>query len=183
MKLKTRFNFLLEVVKTLELEGVKYWIDFGTLLGFVRQGDFLLTDPDIDIGVVREDRDKVMDVMLMLGRKYKIDTRVEDGCLMGYKIFSEDTWIDVAFYFKYEDKRIWKISQWDKVMVFDQKFFDVLQDLEVKGEKFKIPNHIEELMELKYGSDWRRPFLPGEEYDLHQRPNIENSQKYENIFR
>lgn len=165
------------------MEGIKYWLDFGTLLGFYRQGDFLLTDPDIDIGVKREDQDKVINAMLILGRDYKISTRVEKGCLMGYKIYCEDTWIDIAFYFKCEDKRIWAISQWDKVMVFDEKYFNDLQDLEVKDVIFKIPNHIEELMILKYSEGWRREFKPGEEYDLHQRPNVQSSKVYENIFR
>ena len=178
MELSKRFNFLCEVKEILEENKVKFWLDFGTLLGFYRQGDFLETDPDIDIGVERCEQDKVINAMLILGRSFKINTRVEKGVLAGYKIMFEDTWIDIAFYFPYEDKLIWLISQWDKVMVFDKKYFDELQDLEVKGVKFKIPNHIEELMVLKYGEDWRRPFAPGEEYNLHQRPNVERLNKY-----
>lgn len=178
MKLSNRHKFLFEVKDMLERNGVEYWIDFGTLLGFYRQGDFLDTDPDIDIGVKREDRDKVIEAMLEISQSYKVSTRVENGCLVGYKIYCEDTWIDIAFYFKTGNKRIWTISQWDKVMVFDEKFFNELQDLEVKGVIFKIPNHIEELMVLKYGEDWKRPFEPGEEYDLHRRPNVESNINY-----
>jgi phosphorylcholine metabolism protein LicD len=178
MTLLNKFKFLCEVKRVLDMEGVEFWIDFGTLLGFYRQGDFLETDPDIDIGIKREEQDKVIELMKELGKIYKIQTRVENGYLAGYKIMCEDIWIDIAFYFKCGDKRIWTISQWEQVMVFDEKYFDNLQDLEVKGVIFKIPNHIEELMVLKYGKDWKRPFNPGEEYDLHTRPNVESNKKY-----
>lgn len=182
MDLQNRFKFLCDIKQILEKHKVKFWIDFGTLLGFYRQGDFLLTDQDIDIGVKREDQDKVFKMISDLDEMYKVDTRVEGSSgkhyIAGFKIYSEDTWIDIAFYFKYEDKRIWKISQWDKVMVFDEKYFNELQDLEVKGVKFKIPNHIEELMVLKYGENWRTPFKAGEEYDLHARPNVYPNNDY-----
>ena len=175
MLLENRFKFLCDVIKYLKCD---YWIDFGTLLGFYRQGEFLETDPDIDIGVKREDQDKIFDAICEIRKYYNVSVRVENGYLAGYKIYCEDTWIDIAFYFKYEDKRIWTISQWEQVMVFDEKYFNELQELEVKGVKFKVPNHLEELMVLKYGEDWRRPFAPGEEYDLHALPNVESNKKY-----
>jgi phosphorylcholine metabolism protein LicD len=183
MTLSNRFKFLCEVKNVLDRENISFWIDFGTLLGFYRQGDFLETDPDIDLGVKREDQDKVIEAMLRLGRTYKIQTRVENGYLAGYKIMCEDTWIDIAFYFKYQDKRIWTISEWEQVMVFDGKYFDELQDLEVKGVVFKIPNHIEELMILKYGSSWRVPFIAGQEYDLHCCVNVESNTKYKSCLK
>lgn len=184
MLLENRFKFLCEVKEILDKYNIEFWLDFGTLLGFVRQGDFLLTDPDIDIGVKREEKEKIINILNELEKigNLSIVSRVEYAnsvpYLAGLKIYRGDTWIDIAFYFKFEDKRIWTISQWDKVMVFDEKYFNELQDLEVKGVVFKIPNYIEELLILKYGEDWRRPFEPGEEYDLHQRPNVESNKKY-----
>jgi phosphorylcholine metabolism protein LicD len=178
MTLSNRLEFLCNIVFRLNKAKIEYWIDFGTLLGFYRQGDFLETDPDIDIGVKREEQDKVIELMKEVSKYFKVITRVENGYLAGYKIYYEDTWIDIAFYFKCGNKRLWTISQWEQVMVFDEKYFEDLQDLEVKGVHFKIPNHIEELMVLKYGSDWKRPFKPGEEYDLHSLPNIESNKKY-----
>jgi phosphorylcholine metabolism protein LicD len=177
MELSKRFKFLCDIKQVLDDNKVEFWVDFGTLLGFYRQSDFLETDPDIDIGVKREEQDKVIKVIKEL-KDYNITTRIENGCLAGYKVHCEDTWIDIAFYFKCGDKRIWQISQWDKVMVFDEKYFNELQDLEVKGVKFKIPNHIEELMVLKYGENWRTPFKAGEEYDLHARPNVYPNNDY-----
>ncbi len=181
MKLSDRFQFLKEVKEVLDKAGITFWVDFGTLLGFYRQGDFLETDPDIDLGVKREDQEKVIAVAGELGKLGKLITRVDMGnghYLAGYKIIRDDFWIDIAFYFKCGDKRIWPISEWPKVMVFKEEYFDNLVDIEIKGVKFKMPEKIEEYMILHYGEDWRRPFVAGEDYDLHKCLNVEANQKY-----
>ena len=179
MKSSNKFQFLCEVKEVLDKAGIEFWIDFGTLLGFYRQGDFLETDPDADIGIKRENQEKVMAIIGQLSKIGRVEARVEGNFyLAGYKIYRGDFWIDIAFYFKCEDKRIWPVSEWSQVMVFDEKYFNELQDLEVKGVVFPIPSHMEELMVLKYGEDWRRPFERGEEYDLHLCSNIENKQDY-----
>lgn len=48
-------KILNDVVSVLDKNRVKYFLDFGTLLGAYRKNDFLRNDTDVDIGIVLED--------------------------------------------------------------------------------------------------------------------------------
>ena len=62
MKISTTREFLLwakYVLDYLKKEGVKYWIDYGTLLGAVRDGNIIPWDKDMDVGVYHHDLNKI----------------------------------------------------------------------------------------------------------------------------
>lgn len=52
--------FIDNVCKKYDLE---WWFDGGTLLGAVRHGDYIPWDDDLDIGMMRKDYDKLVDVI------------------------------------------------------------------------------------------------------------------------
>jgi len=178
MILKNRWKFLKEVKEVLNRAGITFWPDWGTLLGFYREGDFIEFDPDIDLGVKREEQDKIREVIGELENIGKVITRVdiaETHYLAGYKIYRDDFWIDIAFYWNCNGEWITPISEWPKVMVFKEEFFNNLIDMEIKGVRFKVPEKTEEYLIAHYGKDWR---IPDENQTLHTMPNVISIKPY-----
>ena len=55
-----QFEMLKELIKVMDTLQVKYYFVHGSLLGAIRQHDFIIEDDDIDIAVPRNDYNRLM---------------------------------------------------------------------------------------------------------------------------
>ena len=56
-------QLLKRVTDVLDANGIPYWLSFGTLLGAVRHGGSVPWDDDIDIGVLRADHNRLVEIL------------------------------------------------------------------------------------------------------------------------
>jgi len=68
------YNILKDVTKVLHRNNIMYFVNYGTFLGAVRHGGLIPWDTDIDLGITRNNRNMVYDILLEeVGKKYFVD--------------------------------------------------------------------------------------------------------------
>ena len=78
-----KYNHLLNIellnfaVNICEKYGLQYWLEYGALLGAVRHKGFIPWDDDIDIGMMRKDYDKFLEVLPQELENTKLDERIK----------------------------------------------------------------------------------------------------------
>ena len=55
-----QYEMLKELIRVMELLNIKYYFVHGSLLGAIRDNEFIAEDEDIDIAIFREDYNKLM---------------------------------------------------------------------------------------------------------------------------
>lgn len=141
-------QLLVDVAEVLDRLGVAWWLSDGAALGCVRDGRFLDTDPDVDIGLWAEDEAAVRAVLdaegwqphpqsidptyLRHGVKLDLHGHVRDG----------DT---VAFVLG----RQWRYR-------FSGRLFDRFEVYTFYGLEVRVPSPAGQYLTEHYG-DWRTP--------------------------
>ncbi len=110
---KNGMETLKRLKKAFEETGKVYWLDYGTLLGAVRDKDFIPHDLDLDVGALIEEReDKLQEALIANGltkvREFRVDGEI---CEETYTYNGAD--IDIFYYHQEKDK-LWCYSFTDE---------------------------------------------------------------------
>lgn len=145
---------------TMRKLGIKYAFFAGAALGLYREGKCLPYDPDIDIVVSTEHRNRVDDFTKASGFQV-LSTSDYKGRLecVGYQYGSGLDWIELDFLHTRGDK-VWHpaiISEGVIPYVLPKRMWDNLEYIDAYGIKCPVFSPIEEYIEMMYGKDWKTP--------------------------
>lgn len=155
---KVAFQNLKELVPILEQSGIHFGPIFGTLLGMIRENDFIAWDEDIDMYILQEEEDAFKDTLWPMKEAGFELVRYDKRGL--YSVMRNNEYID--FYV------LRKVSQelrhtGGADFLFDRYLQDTIP-IYFKGITLQIPRDYEEYLTFSYG-DWR---TPRQEADYHQ---------------
>jgi hypothetical protein len=162
---------LFNIDKAFNEIGIKYWLEFGTLLGAVREKDFIAHDLDIDLGCFLEDyHEKNEKIFNKYGFKKVREFLIDDG-----KYGREETYryngldIDI-FYFSINEKqqmychtfiplpdksRETTINELGGLIVRELTYpYEGFATIELFKHNFNMPKNIDEHLSASYGKNY-----------------------------
>lgn len=149
-------SLLVDMREVLKKHKIKYWLNWGMLLGAVRDSDFIPYDTDIDVTVHAEDKEKIWDIVKPEMQKLGCFVPQKEICCDGDSWFIragekiELNWVtDMGDNYNYSPGRC--------DLACPKRYIDTLDTITFRGETFNIPNNAEKYLELSYGDTWRTP--------------------------
>lgn len=174
------FVKLVEISKKINIQ---LWPEYGTLLGIIRDNDFIKGDLDLDVAVFYEDSSReISDILQKEGFVLACQISDNNGKLYLEKYLYNKIPVDIYFYHKKNNR----FCTYDLIQNSDFTLHELmrkgksidlyrneltpfeLKKIQFRGMDILIPdNTTEHLIEL-YGSDYKIPNL---NYNCHSREN------------
>ena len=143
---------LLLLKSILDNNNVLFLLSFGTLLGAVREHDFISHDEDIDLIMFKKDLPKFLSLLFVLRENGFEIVRYESRGFLS--IMRKGEYIDFYFFEDYPEDRSLTYCCRD---MYSKKRFEDTTEIEFLGDKFRVPRDYEKYLEFYYGSNWRTP--------------------------
>lgn len=168
------YHLLEDLNRVFKSASVPYFVDFGTLLGMVRDNGFIAHDIDIDLGVIATKKQQIMirkalqDAGHKLWRTYRIDDNIVQE---SYHYMS---WInkplirfDINYYVNDDEySKTWLFYREPdtyyppgirNVVELVYSRIEKISTLQIKGHTIPVPYNAQRILEEKYGPNWKVP--------------------------
>lgn len=176
----------LELIKeVLDKENIEFWLDYGTLLGAMREKDFIAHDLDLDIGIFYSDNisrieEALKKVNIKKIREFKLEEKIVEESYE-YKGMLFD-----IFYYFHDNEKMWAHSFTFTNCKLEKNHFDDrdestgfeggiklvnkfrgLEPIEFKGKEYLAPKDPIGYLIENYGPNYN---IPIKEWDYFEAP-------------
>ena len=147
---------LFDVKKILDEFDIECWLIFGTLLGIVRNNDFLDWDDNINFAVyeetflpkIKELKNKFISLGFVFRRIPK-----KNGTKINLHRYKHKISLEVLYLDRTYKNNKYRLSSKFK---HPKKYFEQYGTIEFKGKEFRVPTPVEEYLGILY-KDWKTP--------------------------
>lgn len=150
--------------------GIKYFADFGTLLGIVRENGFIKNDDDIDVSILDNEIDAISVLKVFRNEGFEfVHALTYHGKLREFTVSLNKLTVDFFF-----SERVGNEGRTHAIFYFDPKigyknpaensvkervlpYVADVERIDFNGVKIMIPANREEYLASLYGKKWRTP--------------------------
>lgn len=144
------FENLKLLKKLLDSKQIEFQLAYGTLLGAIREGDFITHDEDIDLIILNEHKQALLDLLpLLKSFGFEVARYDRRGLL---SLIRNDEYIDLYFFSKLDDK-----VRTCSGMLCPSTFIENTTTILFRGESFLAPSDYIGFFEFEYGKTWNTP--------------------------
>lgn len=163
-------RFIFDIEDALKNQKLVFFADYGTLLGIIRDNNFIQWDNDVDYGIVVNDlfdwklfEENLCKHGFTKVREFKLEDRIKEQTyskdnltvdFFSYEIIKEEM-IGYSFFRKedyiYHSKDEFHVRMYKYIKVEKTKQIDFL------NTKVHVPENAEDYLECLYTSEWRIP--------------------------
>jgi len=129
-----------------------FFLAYGTLLGAIRENDFIEHDEDIDLGALYDDKEVLLSMLFELRENGFEVIRWDDRGLMS--IIRKGEYIDI-YMFKPLTRQLHAVCG----APFPKEFIDNQTIISFRGVDFYAPAEFEKNLEFFYGKNWKTPVV------------------------
>ncbi len=182
---KTALKMLATTTQILDDYKIKYVLDFGTLLGIIRESRLLPWDSDLDISIAEDDVEEFLKIkwkMWLAGYRIKLlyfkrDTgpykkgeiriiKIQERLLL---ILRKHSMMDVFVKRKNKNEYSYVVgANHSYLKTTPKKFHESRTQITFKEKKYSIPKDYDGYLTYVYG-DWRKPVKEG--WDFRESDN------------
>lgn len=150
INIKIATKNLLDLKKILDAHSIKFGLIYGTLLGAIREGNFIKHDEDIDLFVLDEHKE---DLLCILDEIIDAGFQVLRYDKKLLSISRNEEYIDFYFF----RKSNFGIRKCDVGLKAKAKYLEQTKDFLFLGEFFQVPSKSESFLVDLYGKNWKIP--------------------------
>lgn len=152
---------LIKASKVLESLDVHHWLEFGTLLGVIRDGELIKHDFDLDLGVFIDDYDpRIKEALIKGGFEYKHGFTTKDQTEREQTFVFKNVAIDLFYFTKSEDR------MWCHIFAMQEDRKRIIRQINTSHSGFKEVNFKGHAFQVPFDEIGRLKDTYGEEYDI-----------------
>ena len=175
-KVEEARELLSGVANTLEKQKIKYFLDAGTLLGAVRDKEFIPWDHDIDLGLIYRNQEEIEGLIKQLKKEFYVRSlkfKNSPGIwnLGKYRIIKvyknrslsaeNQLCLDIFLFYKSRldstQEEVYKYGVFDQNAFYPSNLLKEFKEIKFYDRKYSVPKKSESFLEFKYGANWQTP--------------------------